>query len=549
MGHMPETIGRHRFHGMNVWSMVEMRARLSTDRTALIWAPFEATGHTWTFGELARDAAAVAAGLARRGVGPGDPVLIHMENCPEFVVSWYACAALGAIAVTTNTRSADDELRYFASHSEAVGVITQPKFAERLAKAAPEARFLVSTDHDAGVVPASVSATGDEAFASLLASDPDELAPAPLDVGDPMSVQYTSGTTSRPKAVLWTHANALWGASQSARNEGLTPADRYLCYLPLFHTNALSYTMLASMWVGSDYVLIPKWSTSRFWDISAEHRCTIVNLMGLSGRAIAQSTPPPTNTYRLFGAGACDLPWDEHLGVKSLGWWGMTETVTHPIVGDLHTPNRPWSMGRPAPEYEIAVVREDGSPVEPEETGRLLVRGVRGLSLFAEYLHDPEGTAASFDADGWFDTGDLVTPHVDGHISFSDRVKDMLKVGAENVAASEVEQVIATVPGVREASVVAKRDDTLDEVPVVFVVPDGTPGDGFPELIVETCRQKLADFKVPRHVYLVRDLPRSTLDKVHKVELRKVANEEISQADAEAAWLAARVEDPSGDAT
>ena len=129
----------------------------------------------------------------------------------------------------------------------------------------------------------------------------------------------------------------------------------------------------------------------------------------------------------------------------------MTETISHPDYGD-NVWNIRGTIGRPAPEYEVAVLRDDGSPVEPNETGELRVRGVPGVSLFAGYLHDKEGTAAAYDEQGWLRTGDRVTAADDGSIVFADRVKDMLKVGAENVSASEVERVIAGVRGVREVA-------------------------------------------------------------------------------------------------
>jgi crotonobetaine/carnitine-CoA ligase len=154
----------------------------------------------------------------------------------------------------------------------------------------------------------------------------------------------------------------------------------------------------------------------------------------------------------------------------------------------------------------------------------LRVLGVPGLSLFKEYLNNPKATADSFDEMGWFITGDRVTLHEDGFLSFADRDKDMLKVGGENVGASEIERVILSVGGVREAAVVGRRHEMLDEVPVAFVLPDGDPptaSDDLVERVLSACRRHLADFKVPREVRLVDSLPRSTLEKVAKAELRR----------------------------
>src|SRR5260370_783810 len=202
------------------------------------------------------------------------------------------------------------------------------------------------------------SPRGDDWF-TWRAGERDDFSRRPLDPMAPMGVQYRSGTTSRPRGVLWTHATALWAARVNAGHEDLHPSDCHLIYLPLFHVNALGYQMLASMWVGSRFVLVPKWSTSRFWDVSVQHGCTWLSLIGLSPRALfAGSAGEITarHRYRLFGSGVCDTPIDAALGVKTIGWWGMTETISHGIVGNPETPDHPLSMGRAAPEDQIAVV-------------------------------------------------------------------------------------------------------------------------------------------------------------------------------------------------
>ena len=227
----------------------------------------------------------------------------------------------------------------------------------------------------------------------------------------------------------------------------------------------------------------------------------------------------------MFGGPANGLPLDRLFRTRTMGWWGMTETITQGIVGDVHIAERSMSTGRPAPGYGVRVLGDDGVPVGAGETGHLQVHGERGVQLFLEYLGNPEATAQSFTDDGWFITGDRVRVDADGLITFADRDKDMLKVGAENVAASEIERVIATVPGVYENAIVAQKHRMLDEVPVSFVIPQpGFPADQHEALaarIVAECKAKLADFKVPRQVFVVAEMPRSTLEKIHKAELRK----------------------------
>lgn len=533
----------HPFVGMDAWTMLSVRAAATPDAPFLTWQPFEGPSRSWTYASFATDARSVAAGLDHLGVRAGERVIIHLENCPEFPIAWFACAALGAVAVTTNARSAADELRYFAEDSEAVGAITQPRFEALVAGAAPQLQWLVCLDEDpsSGTLGRSVGSS----WASLR-RDPAGVADRPAGPERPMSVQYTSGTTSRPKGVVWTHANALWAARVNAAHEQLGAGDCHLITMPLFHANAFAYSLLPTIWVGGRAVLLPKWSTSRFWDVSVAHGCTWASLMGLAARAVLELDPPAVQPYRWFGSGAVDPRLEQRSGVRSIGWWGMTETVSHGIVSSPWQPTRPGAIGRPAPEYAIRVVGADEvTPVGPGETGSLLIRGVPGLSMFAEYLNQPQATADSHDPDGWFRTGDLVTVHADGCISFADRAKDMLRVGGENVAASEIERVISEVAGVAEVAVVARPDPKLDQVPVAFVVG---AGDDLPGRVTAACRAKLADFKVPRQVSVVAALPRSTISKINKAALRAYLDGDRPLGEAEANWLSEAAVDPSGDA-
>jgi crotonobetaine/carnitine-CoA ligase len=197
-------------------------------------------------------------------------------------------------------------------------------------------------------------------------------------------------------------------------------------------------------------------------------------------------------------------------------------------VGLIDLPNAAMSMGLPAPEYGIRI-EVDGREALPGETGDFLIKGVRGLSLFAEYLNNPQATAESFDAEGWFRTGDRVTLGEDGWLYFADRSKDMLKVGGENVAASEIERVIALVPGVVEVAIVGRRHPMLDEVPVAFVrcaQTDPSAHTALIEAIHAACAAELAGFKLPREVRIVEELPRSTLEKINKATLRKMLVDE-----------------------
>lgn len=513
----------HHFAGTDMWLMLAARALARADHPALVWEPFEGDRRVWTYAQLAADVEAVAAGLHARGVRRGERLLIHLDNCPEFLLAWLACARIGAVAVTTNTRSAGDEITYFADVADVVGAVTQPTYAGLVSASAPGLRFVVVTATDGGAAPAAGTATGPADDFASLTGDPATL-PDPLgDPTAPMSVQFTSGTTSRPKGVLWTHANALWGARTGAVHEMLTPDDVHIVSMPLFHTNAQTYSTFNTLYAGGTVVLQPRFSASRFWDVSLRNGCTWASMIPFMCRALVERPVPPGHRYRLWGNAIGPFPTDPYFGVRTMGWWGMTETVTHGIVSDPYEPGRLGTIGRPAPEYDVAVVDAFGEPVEVGGTGELLIRGVRGLSMFAEYLANPQATTESFDDAGWFRTGDLVTVWPDGLISFSDRAKDMLKVGGENVAASEVERVVLGVPGVREVAVVARRHPMLDQVPFAFVLRDRSDidADELAAAVMTACRASLADFKVPHGVRVVDELPRSTIEKIAKNVLRE----------------------------
>ncbi|WP_291864132.1 AMP-binding protein [Bradyrhizobium sp.] len=513
------------FAGLDVPWLLRMRAETRRDHPFLIWAPFDAPARIWAYGEFHDRVGSLAAGLAGRGINPGDFVLIHLDNCIEAMLAWFACVELGAIAVTTNTRSAPAEMEYFAGHCGAVAAITQPAYAEMVAAQCRGLRWLAVISHDAGAAPAQgFNPQRSDSFEALFADSADR----PRRAADPQaacSVQYTSGTTSRPKAVLWTHANALWGAKVNAAHQDLHQGDVHQTYLPLFHTNALAYSMLASLWVGGSCVIQPRFSASRFWSVALQHGCTWTSTIPFCMKALLEHEVPDNHRFRLWGTAINDPPPFAAFGIKMIGWWGMTETITHGIVGEVDQPNVPMSIGRAAAEYAIRITDDDGAPTPVGGTGNLLIKGVPGLSLFSEYLHNEKATRESYDEHGYFITGDRVNLLDHGFIKFGDRAKDMLKVGGENVAASEIEQVIAVVPGVREAAVVAKKHPMLDEVPVVFIIPtagvEGAPK-GLHDTVMAACRSALADFKVPREIRFVDEMPRSTLEKVAKAELRKM---------------------------
>jgi crotonobetaine/carnitine-CoA ligase len=338
---------------------------------------------------------------------------------------------------------------------------------------------------------------------------------------------FTSGTTNKPKAVVHTHANAIWAGRLGSGNIDLGPEDRYLIYLPFFHVNAQSWSFFPVLTVGATAVLVPKWSTSRFWDVVSRHEITHISLMPFVFGTLGQPDHPQTKLrVGVFGLILPDL--DKMFGIAIYAAYGMTELVTHAITGKPNELLPTRSMGHVAPGYEIAVVdKETGELCAEGQTGELWMRGTRGIQIFLEYFDNPEANASSFE-DGWFKTGDMVQMGPGGNVFYQERDKDLIKVGGENVSAREVEDVVTTVPGVAQAAVVGKKHEWLDQVVVAFVITaPGAPEQ--PELerqVIDACAGQLAEFKVPRAVYVVEEFPLGTLDKLLKNKLRDLADEQ-----------------------
>ena len=518
-----DEVARYQFNGQDVAWLIDHWATAKADSPFLIWEPKDGGTKTWTYAEFAAATRAVAAGLSAKGVGVGSAVLIHADNCPEAVIAWYAVARLGGISVTTNTRSVAAEVSYFVEHSGAIGAITQPKYAALVQEAGPDLQWVLTTADDSGVPAAEGSQL--DPFDTLLAATGEvpDLEPDPL---RPVGILFTSGTTSKPKAVVHTHGNVLWAAKVNPTNIDFRGDDVYLAYLPFFHVNTQSWAIWSVLGTGGTVVLQPKFSASRFWEVIGAHNVTHISLIPFVFRAIG-AEPIPEHTVRVGVFGLIMPMLDAWLGMRVLAAYGMTELVTHCVHSNPYEAYPDMAMGKVSPGYEWMVVNhETGRPAEIGEMGELWIRGVRGISVFLEYLNNAEANEKMFSEDGWCRTGDIVRLGEGGNVFYCDRDKDALKVGGENVSAREVEDVCRTVPGIEDIAVVAKSHEMLDMVPVAFVIRNAFAGpeDEMGPAIIDACTANLADFKVPRAVYFVDEFPTAELGKISKKDLREMAD-------------------------
>lgn len=514
------------FTGFDLDALLTLRARSRRDHPFIVWSTWDgekAGGHsrTWTYAQFADGVARLAGGLAARGVKNGDRVMVCLENCPETLMMLFACARLGAIHMPINAMAAGPELAWYAQFSGARCAITQPRMAATLATHCPGVEWIAVTETDAGTQAASTAMPERcIAFASLHGEPLPAREPEPE---LPLLIMYTSGTTSRPKGVVWTHANALWGARLGAMHQALREDDVYQIFLPLFHVVGLSWSFLPALWAGNTVVLQPRFSASRYWPAAVAHGTTVGSQVILSVRLLTDQPVPEGHRVRQWLNANHLSMYEEKYGIRMMGAWGMTEMVSQGIVSDPWMPQRNGAIGKPSPAYRIRIVDDEGHPVAPGGTGNLLVSGVPGLSIFKEYYANPEATAEAFDADGYFRTGDRVTLHADGFIEFSERARDLIKVGGEGVAPAEVERVISELPGIRDVAVVAKPDAHYGEVVAAFVVIDESllSKADVNGRVVAHCTASLAKFKIPREVIVLPEMPRVSIGKVSKVKLRE----------------------------
>lgn len=507
------------FVGLDFNWMLESRVRASPDKAFLIWQPFDQPSVAYTFQAFDAEVTRFCRRLVGLGVSAGERVLIHLDNCPEFLVAYFACARLGAISVTTNTRSTQEELAYFAQHSGCVGYISQPTYRELVEQTAEDAQWKIFIHHDSGVV-------SENAIPEQHAWDGPGTAPSSPPDADPnriLAIQYTSGTTSKPKGVTITHGNALWAGRVNTAHCAYRTDDVLQIFLPLFHTNAMSYGVFGALWSGASIVLQPKFSVTRFWDVALEHRCTFASLTQFCGKALLSVPAPAQHHFRQWASSNCNPDYALKFGIPTIGWYGMTETISHPIIGLQSMPNEGTTVGRPSPEYLVKIVDDAERAVPAGGTGQLLVKGVRGVSIFAGYFNDEAATNKSFDPEGWFITGDTVTLLKDGSIKFTDRNVNVLKVAGENVAASEIEAVLMRFEGVVEAGVIGKPDELRGQLPVAFVKVRWDPRE-HPHAtrlgeLMAFLKRHLSDFKVPTDIRVIDEFPRGTLEKMLKSKL------------------------------
>ncbi|MFP4250857.1 MAG: long-chain-fatty-acid--CoA ligase [Armatimonadota bacterium] len=493
--------------------VLQQTAARVPDRPAILFAD-----QTISYAQLAVTVERVAAGLADLGVEQGDRVGLLLPNCPQFAYAYLAAARLGAMAVPMNPILAPEEVAYVLTDSGAKVIVGVERTAELVTAMANRCDCVEQAVIAAGEIP-----EGAVDFRALVVEDTSGL-PAPPDAEQVACLQYTSGTTGRPRGAMLTHANLLSNARASAEAVSMTEEDVFLAVLPLFHVFGATVTMIIPITMGAASAHLPRFEPLPVLETIERAGVTIfcgVPSMFAVLAALKSAHGPDLSTLRLCISGGAALPRDltpiieERYDTTLLEGYGPTEASPVISVNRTRESRKIGSVGPPLPGVEVEIRDEDARQMKVGEIGEICARGP---NVMRGYWQDEEKTAAAI-RDGWLYTGDLGHVDEDGYIYIVDRKTDMIIVGGLNVYPREVEDVIRLLDAVRDVAVVGASSRLRGETVCAFI--ELHEGGSLDESeIIEHCSEHLARYKVPRTIRFTGELPRSATGKVLKRELR-----------------------------
>jgi crotonobetaine/carnitine-CoA ligase len=501
--------------------LLSERAESHGDRVFLVVEDRDGAVAEYTYAEFRQSVQRCAAGLHELGIRHGDFVVIQLVNRIELLIAWFAAARLGAAMAPSNVANTAVELQHILEVTESPLVVTETAFsgvvADAIARAGSAAKVAVVGE-----------ATGSEIPFERLAAGGSALPQVTVSADDVAELIFTSGTTRKPKAVMLTHANCIRAGLDSVHCLWLDEGERCLTALPMFHVNAQAMSLFGTMTVAGTLVLIQEFRASRFWEQVCRHGATQTCLVAMQLRTVLARPPAEGERdhrlRRLFYAinvtDAEKAAFEERFGVTLINGYGLSEGMTlltcAPVVGPRRWP----SIGLPSPGRQILLLDDDGNEVATGEVGEIVAVGTPGRDIMLGYYKDAEATEAALRPGGRMHTGDNAYADEQGYLYFFDRKKDMIKRAGENVSALEVESVVLDHPQVSEAAVIGVPDEIRDEAVAVIVVttePDGLTA----EALIEFCAGRLSKFKVPTLVRFADELPKTSIGKVRKEELRR----------------------------
>ena len=452
----------------------------------------------WSFAELSDEIDRAAAVISERV--KGDTVGILLLNSQKYVTTLFAVWKAGKTAVPLNYLLPPADIGFIIRDSGMSALVSSQFFAQQLGAVKP-------LFGDKGVL--------------LMADDPEFTASAPSTAPvvqrEPALILYTSGTTGRPKGVVLTHENLAYNVQSCQRAGQFDHRDSFLCLLPFFHTYAITGTILLPLFNGCKMVLVDRFAPLKVLKLIEDHKISVFLAIPSMYRVLAMADGSvDVSSVRFPISGGEPLPvtvamaFEKRFGVPIFEGYGQTEAA--PVV-TLNVPeaNKIGTIGRALPGVEVAIWDEQDRVLQAEQIGELMVRG---SNVMAGYHNLPEDTAKTI-VNGWLHTGDLGKMDAEGFVTITGRKKELIISAGENIYPREIEEVLAQHPKVKECAVIGVKDEVRGEVPKAFVIPrDGETLDE--KDLRQFCRDHLANYKVPKHIDIVPDLPRSPTGKIIK---------------------------------
>jgi long-chain acyl-CoA synthetase len=456
----------------------------------------------------------VANGLSALGVHKGDKVCLLLPNCPEFVYCFLGAPKIGAVLVPINVSLKAEEVQYIVEHSDATTIVADPRFLPLIEAIKPACPKLENI-----IVAGEAMHEGAVPFTQILAAsatDPDAI----VNPDDEMGIIYTSGTTGKPKGVVLTQANYYVNSWQGVTVSQMTPDERAMCILPLFHVNGQVVTILMPLQAGGSLILTEGFSPKTFFENIARYRATT-----FSGVPTVYSILlhlPDADQYdlsslRLCICGAAPMPvevftkFEEKFKTKIVEGYGLSEGTCASTINPVEGQRKVGSIGLPFPGQEIKIFDENDQELPTGQVGEIVVRGE---NVMKGYYKKPEATAETI-RNGWLYTGDLGYRDEAGYFYIVGRKKEMIIRGGANIYPKEIEEVLYRHPKVKEAAVIGLPDEIWgEEVGCCLILKEGESWSQ--EEVIAYCREHLADFKCPRKVFFVDSFPKTATGKTQK---------------------------------
>ena len=474
-------------------------------------------GQSWTFNDIHQQSAQMANWLQIQGVKPGDRAMVQVEKTVPALVFYLACLRTGAVYVPLNTAYQSAELAYFIENAEPSVFVADPSRAESLRELTNRLGvphlLTLGADGKGSLIDATSHLSTEQTIQNVAA---DDLA----------AILYTSGTTGRSKGAQLTHNNLASNALTLHKLWGWQAGDVLIHALPIFHVHGLFVAVHCALLNASKMLWMGKFKPQQALDWLP--RATVfMGVPTLYVRLLQEPglTPEACAHMRLFISGSAPLlaetfrEWQGRTGHTILERYGMSETtmLTSNPYNAEDGPRLGGTVGRPLPGVDLRCVSEQGEHCAVGDIGGI---EVRGPNVFPGYWRMPEANAKEFTADGWFKTGDVGQLNAEGYVTIVGRSKDLIITGGYNVYPAEVEGYINDLPGVAESAVIGCPHADFGEGVVAVVVPQaGVVLDA--DALMQAIKSQIANFKVPKHLFVVDELPRNVMGKVQKKALRE----------------------------